>query len=127
MLILSVSAFAGSERFIGAWKSNKAATLAYLKVHTKLTSQQLDKVATALGTLTITFDKTNMTMQQGSWSFVSPYKIISETTNSITIESKDPATKKLAPTILEFDGNCFWTPDDKIPGYKERFDKINKK
>lgn len=127
MLVLSLSAFAGSERFIGTWKSNKAATLSYLKAHTKLTPQQLDKLGTALGTLTITFDKTNMTMRQGDWSFVSPYKIISETTNSITIESKDPTTQKISPTILELDSNGFWTPDDKIPGYKERFDKIAQK
>jgi hypothetical protein len=127
LTILSLSAFAGSEKLIGTWKSNKEATLAYLKIHTHLASQQLDLVAQSLGKMTLTFDKTNVTMKTDNWSFVSPYKIISETTNSITIESKDPNTQKLTQGQFEFDGNGFWIPDDTIPGYKERFDKLIQK
>jgi hypothetical protein len=125
--ILSFSAFAGSEKLMGTWKSNKEVTLAYLKIHTSLTPQQLDMVSQSLGKMTLTFDKTNLTMKTDDWKFVSPYKIISETTNSMTIESKDPNTQTLTQSKFEFDGNGFWSPDDSIPGYKERFDKLVQK
>jgi hypothetical protein len=127
LFIMSLSAFAGSERLVGTWKSNKDATLAYLKIHTSLTSPQLDLVARSLGKTTFTFDKANVTMESDSWKFISPYKIISETTNSMTIESQDPGTQKPTQTVLEFDSTGFWTPDDRIPGYKERFDKLAQK
>lgn len=127
LLFLSICCFAGSERLVGTWKSNKQETLAYLKNHTRLTSQQLDMVAQSLGKTTLTFDKTNVTMSSGSWKFISPYKIVSETTNVIIIESKDPNTQKMARGRFEFDGNGFWIPDDKILGYKERFDRLKQK
>jgi hypothetical protein len=125
--ILSFSTFAGSEKLMGTWKSNKEVTLAYLKIHTSLTPQQLDMVSQSLGKMTLAFDKTNLTMKTDDWKFVSPYKIISETTNSMTIESKDPNTQTLTQSKFEFDGNGFWSPDDSIPGYKERFDKLVQK
>ncbi len=112
---------------MGTWKSNKEVTLAYLKIHTSLTPQQLDMVSQSLGKMTLAFDKTNLTMKTDDWKFVSPYKIISETTNSMTIESKDPNTQTLTQSKFEFDGNGFWSPDDSIPGYKERFDKLVQK
>jgi hypothetical protein len=127
LIITACTTFAGNERLIGIWKSNKEATLAYLKVHTKLTPQQLDKIGTALGTTTITFDQTNLVMKSGDWKYATPYKIISETKNSVTAESKDPGSVKPTPTIYEFEGNSFWVADDRIPGYKERFDKLIKK
>lgn len=125
--LLSLSVFAGSEKLIGTWKSNKEATLAYLQSHTQLTSQQLDAVGQALGKMTFTFDKTNLTLKADNWQFVSPYKFISETKTSITIESKDPNTQKLTQSKFEFYGDHFWMPDDRIPGYKERFDKLVQK
>ena len=127
LIITAFTTFAGNERLIGIWKSNKEATLAYLKVHTKLTPQQLDKIGTALGSTTITFDQTNLVMKSGDWKYATPYKIISETENFVTVESKDPGSVKPTPTIYEFEGNSFWVADDRIPGYKERFDKLIKK
>ena len=127
LLIMWVSAFAGSERLVGTWKSNKDATLAYLKIHTSLTAAELDRASHALGKLTFTFDKANVTMESGAWKFVSAYKIVSETKNAITIESQDPGTKKPTQTVLELDRTGFWTPDNRIPGYKERFDKLVRK
>jgi hypothetical protein len=122
-----VSAFAGSEKLIGTWKSNKAGTLAYLQSHTHLTDQQLAVVGLALGKMSFTFDKTNMTLISDNWKFVSPYKVVSETANSVTIESKNPQTQQLAQSAFEFYGDHFWVPDDRIPGYKERFDKVVQK
>jgi hypothetical protein len=127
LFILSLSAFAGSEKLIGTWKSNKEATLAYLQTHTHLTSQQLDMVGQSLGKMTFTFDETNLTLRADNWKFVSPYKFISATITSITIESKDPNTQKLTQSKFEFYGDHFWIPDDRIPGYKERFDKLVQK
>ena len=126
LLSLAFTTFAGNERLIGSWKSNKEATLAYLKVHTKLTPVQLEKFGTALGTMTLTFDQTNLVAKSGDWKYATPYKVISETKNSITAESKDPGSVKPTPTIYEFEGNSFWVADDRIPGFKERFDKLVK-
>ena len=127
VVFISATVFAGNEKLIGTWKSNKDATVAYLKTHTKLTSQQLDKLATVFGKMTITFDAKNVTFKSGDWKFTSAYKVISETKDSITIESEDPGTKKPSQGKLEFDGNGFWCPDDKIPGFKEKFDKVIQK
>jgi hypothetical protein len=122
-LAASLSLFAGNERLIGTWKSNKDAMLAYLKIHTKLTPEQLDALAPLLGKMTFIMDNTNITMQLGDWKFTSRYKIISETKDAVTIESQDPSTHDQTKTILELDATGFWTPDDKIRDYKERFDK----
>lgn len=127
ILVLSLSAFAGGEKLIGTWKSNKAGTLAYLQSHTHLTGQQLDAVGSTLGKMSFTFDQTNMTLISDNWKFVSPYKVVSETANSVTIESKNPQTQKLERNAFEFYGDHFWVPDDRIPGYKERFDKVVQK
>jgi hypothetical protein len=115
---------AGNERLIGTWKSNKAATLTYLKGHTKFTPQQLEKVGSILGKLEIVFDKENITEKSGDWKFASKYKILEETKDSVVIESQDQDTKKPTKTKLELDATGFWVSDDKIAGYKERFDKI---
>ena len=122
-----ISAIADGEELIGTWKSNKEATVAYLRIHTHLTSPQLDLVAQALGKMTFTFDKTNLTTRKDDWKVVRPYKIVSETTNSVTIESKNPNTQRPGQSKFEFDGNSFWNSDDRIPGYKERFDKFVQK
>ena len=117
---------AGSEKLVGTWKSNKAATLAYLKTHTKLTPQQLEKLGNILGKAEFTFDAQNVTFKSGDWKFVSKYKVLEESKGLIIIESDDPQTKKPTKTRIELDATGFWTPDDKIAGYKERFDKITK-
>ena len=124
LLLVTLSAFAGGGRLLGAWKSDKPGTLVYLQSHTHLTGQQLDLVAQALGKTTFTFDKTNMTVSADNWKFVSPYKIVSETPNSITFEAKDPGTQMPGTNVFEFYGDHFWSSDDRIPGYKERFDKL---
>jgi hypothetical protein len=69
-------------------------------------------------------NETGLTRKAGDWKFTSPYKIISETKDSMTIESQDPNTHDQTKTILEFDATGFWTPDDKVLDYKERFDKV---
>ena len=127
LLCVALQAFAGGERLIGTWKSDKENTLEYLKTHTNLTERQLDLVSQTLGKMAFVFDKTNITIRSSDWKFVSQYTVISETKTSITIQSQDPSTRKLTPTTLEFDGDCFWSTDDRIPGYKERFDKVIRK
>jgi len=109
---------------IGSWKSDKEATLVYLRKHTSLTPQQLEKVGTSLGKMTITFSSTNMTAKSRDWKFESPYKIVSETKDSMTVESKDPNSGKLTHDKYEFDVNGLWTVDNRIPGYKERFSRV---
>jgi hypothetical protein len=121
-----LSAVAGPERMLGTWKSNKGATVAYLKIHTSLNEAQINKIATVLGKMQITVDADTITFKQDDWKFASKYKVLSEVKNAITVESQDPQTKKFTKTVLEFDasGKGFWTADERIPGYKERFDKV---
>jgi hypothetical protein len=123
LLLLSFSAFAGNERLIGTWKSNKEATLAYLRIHTIMTDRQLDAAAQMLGKMSLTFDQTNLTATMGTWKAVSRYKVISETKNSVTIETKDPGTGQMVSSVLEFTAGSLWTSNDAFHGYKERFDK----
>ena len=118
--------YAGNERLIGTWKSNKPATLDYLKTHTKLTLARLEKVGTLLGKMVFIFDERTVTFKSGDWKFISKYKIIKEDKTTIVIETENPETKKPEQTRMELDTKGFWTPDDKIPGYKERFDKNEK-
>lgn len=124
LFVVALSSFAGNEKLIGTWKSNKAGTMAYLKTHTHLSDQQVDAIGQALGKMSFTFDETNMTLTSDNWKFVSSYKVLSETANSVTIESKNPQTQKLEQSVFEFYGDHFWVPDERIPGYKERFDKL---
>jgi len=124
LLLVTLSAFAGGDGLLGTWKSNKPGTLAYLQSHTHLTDKQLDLVAQSLGKTTFTFDKTNMTVSADSWKFVSPYKVVSETHNLITFEAKDPNSQIMGTNVFEFYGDHFWSSDDRISGYKERFDKL---
>jgi hypothetical protein len=121
-----LSALAGPEKMQGTWKSNKGATVAYLKLHTSLNEAQINKIATVLGKMEIIVDAETMTFKQDDWKFTSKYKVISETKNTITFERDDPQTKKLTKCVVEFDasGKGFWAADEKIPGYKERFDKV---
>jgi hypothetical protein len=115
---------AGNQRLIGTWKSNKEVTLQYLKTRTKLTLQQLDKVGSVLGKMVIVFDSERMTAKSGDCKFTTKHTIVEETKNGVTIEAEDPGTKKLTRTKFTLDAAGFWTPDDKIPGYQERFDKV---
>lgn len=130
-LFLLISCFllpahAGKDRLYGTWKSNKPETMAYLKTHTKLTPQQLEKIGTVLGKMSFTIDKQTITCQSGNWKFTSNYKVVEETPTIITIESQNPQTKKWERSEFEMDAKGFWTADDQIPGYKERFDKVAK-
>ncbi len=117
------SAQAGSERLIGSWKSDKESTLSYLKAHTSLSGAQLDRLSPSLGKMVLTFDSQTMKAQSGDWKFSSPYKIVQETKETITIEALDPNSKKLTKTVIELDARGFWSPDERIKGYKERFNK----
>jgi len=124
LLVTCFSALAGDGRLIGNWRSDKEATLAYLKSHTRLTAQQLDKVGQMLGKMTVTFTATNLTLKSEGWKFESPYKVVSETKDSVTLESTDPGSGKLTRDKYELDANGFWTTDNRIPGFKERFIRI---
>jgi hypothetical protein len=123
---ITLSSFAGAERLIGSWKSNKSATVAHLRINTRLTSAQIDKISTVLGQMVIVVDTNTMTLKHGDWTFTSNYRIVEEKTNAITVEAQDPQTKKLIKSTLELDrsGRGFWIADDKIEGFKERFDKL---
>lgn len=124
VLALSFPAFAGGDGLIGTWKSNKQETLVYLKAHTQMTAEELEKIGPTLGKMTMTFDKTTLTLNSGHWTFTSSYKVLSKEGNVIDFECRDPNTLKMTENKLELDGNGFWSPDDRIPGYKERFDKV---
>jgi len=108
------------------WKSNKNATVAHLKIHTALTKIQIEKFSTILGKLVIVIDAETMTLTMDDWKFTTKYKILSETKNTITFEAENPQTKKIEKGVFEFDasGRGFWNSDDKIEGFKERFDKV---
>jgi hypothetical protein len=116
--------YAGNERLIGTWKSNKQATLEYLKTHTKLTPAQVEKVGTVLGKTVIVFDEHTLTLKSGDWKLVSKYKIVKEDRSTIILQTENQATKKSEKMPIELDAKGFWTPDEKIPGYKERFERV---
>jgi hypothetical protein len=126
LIFTTLSVFAGPERMLGTWKSNKGATVAHLKIHTSLTKRQIEKLSTVLGKMLIVIDAETITLKQDDWTFTSKYKVLSEVKNTITFEAQDPQTKKLVKSVFEFDGSGkgFWTGEEKIPGYKERFDKV---
>ena len=127
LLIFSTSSlFAGPEKMLGTWKSNKGATVAHLKIHTALTKIQIEKISTVLGKMVIVIDAETFTLKQDDWKFTTKYKILSETKNTITFEAENPQTKKMEKGVFEFDasGKGFWSSDDKIEGFKERFDKV---
>jgi hypothetical protein len=121
-----LSSLAGPEKMLGTWKSNKGATVAHLKIHTGLTKVQIEKISTVLGKQVLVIDADTIHSTLDDWKFTSKYKVLSETKNTITFESEDPQTKKLVKSTFEFDasGKGFWVSDDKIEGFKERFDKV---
>ena len=127
-LMTVFTTLAGTEKLIGTWKSNKGATVAHLKIHTRLVPAQIDRISSILGEMTITFDAETMTSVHRDWKYATKYKIVKEEKNTVTIEATNPKTKKLEKIQLEFDssGKGFWTPDEKVEGYKERFDKVAK-
>jgi len=130
LLLVSLSIFAASLRsktLVGTWKSNKEATLAYLQTHTQLSREKLDMIGKALGKMTITFTTTNVVMKSGDWNFSSPYDIVSETREFVVIESNNPNTGRLTQDSFDLDGDSFWIRDARIPGYKERFDRVVEK
>src|SRR5215475_1542391 len=94
LLTVSSQMHAASQRLIGSWKSNKPDTVEYLKKHTKLTPQQLDKISSILGKTIIVFDTQRMTMKSGTWEFSSKYTILNETKDTVTIESEEPGSRK---------------------------------
>ena len=126
LIFSTLPLLAGPEKMLGTWKSNKGATVAHLKIHTALTKTQIEKISTVLGKMTIVVDAETMTLKHDGWTFTSKYKILSETKNAITVEAQDPQTKKPVKSVFEFDasGKGFWIADEKIEGFKERFDKV---
>ena len=118
-------AHAGGESLVGTWKSNKEATLDYLKTHTKLTPQQLEKLGSILGKMEFTFDGQTLTAKSGDWKFVSKYKIIEQTKNALTFESEDPGTKKLTNTRIEMDGAAFGRPTTRSPAIRSASIKLS--
>lgn len=122
----SAPVHASSEKLVGTWKSNREVTLGYLKTHTKLTPQQLDRLGSILGKMVIVFDAERITEKSGSWKFTTKYKVVEETKDTITIEAADPQTKQSTKTKFTVDATGLWAPDDKVPGYQERFDKVAK-
>ena len=124
LITFSTQLYAFGQRLIGTWKSNKEATLQYLKTHTKLTPQQLDKLGSVLGKMVIVFDSEQITEKSGNWKFTTKYTIVEETKDTVTIEAQDPQTKKLTRSKFIVDPTGLWAPDDKISGYQERFDKV---
>ena len=128
-LLLTFSTFsslAGPEKMIGTWKSNKGATVAHLKIHTALTRIQIEKISTILGKMVLVIDAETITSTHGDDKFTTKYKVLSETKNTITFEAENPQTRKIEKGVFEFDasGKGFWSSDDKIEGFKERFDKV---
>ena len=117
---------AGPEKMLGTWKSNKGATVAHLKIHTALTKIQIEKISTVLGKMVSVIDAETFTLKQDDWKFTTKYKILSETKNTITFEAENPQTRKMEKGVFEFDasGKGFWSSDDKIEVFKERFDKV---
>ncbi len=130
LLLVSLSIFAASLRsktLVGTWKSNKEATLDYLQTHTRLSKEKLDTIGKALGKMTITFTTTNLVMKSGDWNFSSPYEIVSETREFVVIESNSPNTGRRTQDSFDLDGDSIWIRDARIPGYKERFDRLVEK
>ncbi len=123
---LLLPAQAGTDRLIGSYKSNKEVTLAYLKTHTTLSPEQLERVSKFLGKMVVTFDAKTVTEATGAGKFSSPYTIVEETKDTITIESLDADTKKMSKSKFDVDTNGIWAIDERIKGYKERFDKVAK-
>jgi len=76
--------------------------------------------------MVIVIDAETFTLKQDDWKFTTKYKILSETKNTITFEAENPQTRKMEKGVFEFDasGKGFWSSDDKIEGFKERFDKV---
>jgi hypothetical protein len=123
--LISLSAYAGGEKLIGTWKSNKEATLEHLKANTKLTPEQLEKIGTVLGEMKVVVTAEKLTFTHRKWKFVTGYRVIYETPTSIMIEHQDEK-RKLVKSTLDLDEKGYWSAlgSDKIPGYKERFDKV---
>ncbi len=123
----SVSVVAGGERLVGTWKSNKTVTLEYLKAHTTLEGAQLEKVGKLLGSREFTFKAESMTVtSDGRNLHTVSYKFLQETNGVLTFEAYDPSVRKIMPNVVEIDETGMWVTSDKIPGYKERFDKVVK-
>jgi len=126
LIFSTLPLLAGPEKMLGTWKSNKSATVAHLKIHTALTKTQIEKISTILGKMVIVIDAETITSTLDDSKSTSKYKVLSETTNSITFEAENPETKKPMKVTYEFDasGKGFWVAYDKVEGFKERFDKV---
>ena len=111
---------------IGTWKWNKGATVAHLKIHTRLTKAQIEKISSVLEKQVLVIDTETISLTLGDEKYTSNYKVLSETGNKITFEAQDPQTKKPMKVTYEFDasGKGFWVALDKIEGFKERWDKV---
>jgi hypothetical protein len=130
LLLVSLSIFAASLRsktLVGTWKSNKEATLAYLQAHSHLPQDKLDTIGKLLGKMTITFTTTNVTMKMDDWNFSSPYDVVSETRDFVVIQCNSPSTGKPTQDTFNLDGDSIWIRDPRLPGYKERFDRVVEK
>jgi hypothetical protein len=118
-------AHADPQRLVGTWKSDRKATLDYLKQHTKLSFEELGKIDPILGKTVLIFDRKTMTAQNGDWKVVTKYAIIREEPNYVVVQTIDPKTKLLEQTRLDLDKDGIWVPEEKVPGYKERFQKVS--
>ncbi|MBN1788293.1 MAG: hypothetical protein JW806_07855 [Sedimentisphaerales bacterium] len=116
----------GIHKYDGMYISNKDQTISYLKENNVLSGERLDKVSEILGTTKVELDGKRCTLISDDYVETDEVRILSRDRNTLVVEIFSDVWNKTIKGKLVFDDGGYWVYQDfPIPGYGERFDKID--
>jgi hypothetical protein len=128
LLSLTANAESGSQRLLGAWKSNRELTLATFKYVPPMSPKGRALFEGLFGKLTITYELARVCSRfpdetgEPTWM---DYRVIIEHGDVLLIESYEPLQKANVRVQITFEGaNRYWIHLDEAKGTREYFDRL---
>lgn len=113
-------------RLLGSWKSDRDATVAYLKTVRECTYSAMDRIRSILGKLTITYDEETLCYVGIDDDFTSRYRVVAQDEESVTIEVESGTWPKWQRSTIRFVEDGIWvtTLDQRLWWYREKFVRV---
>ena len=124
--------FADANRawLLGKWKSNRALTVASIKLKSEPSKEAKAKLEALFGRMELTFTDTKLeqympaTFGEKDWRYSSTYTLVAVRGMKVVVSSENGMTHKPESTAMTFENrNRFSVPLDKIEG-REYFDRV---
>jgi hypothetical protein len=110
------------KRLLGTWKSDKAKTLAEMRLRRDFKSKQLKVLAPMLGKLEVRYTRTKCHVKLGKYRDSRQYTVLGKDSEGVAILSGSSLCGEDQITHIRFDGRHYWIT---VRGcYREWFKKV---